>query len=42
MPEPTYEGALAQLLAFQQWRRLPLGKDGKPYGAAYFSKYNWC
>lgn len=33
--------ALAEMHAIQGWMRLPLDKNGRPYGPGYFRKRNW-
>lgn len=33
--------ALTQILAINSWMRLPLAKDGRPFGPGYFRGRNW-
>lgn len=37
----TYRAALLRLYALQGWMRLPLARDGKPYGPGWFPKTDW-
>jgi hypothetical protein len=37
----TIRESLAALHAMQTFRRLPLAKDGKPYGPGFFAKRDW-